>query len=448
MAMRDSPSREELFAMVWERPTIDVAKELGISDVALGKLCKRLQVPKPPRGYWQRVAAGETIALPPLLAYREEVKSNRKKASPFPIKFTELQWSYVKNALELIENHGVDTSSAQTGFLELKSIDSDLTAQLIIFIQNRFHEWMPKDASSRKVQGAHKCVSSIIDKLMPITKKTVVVLPFRNDKYSSDSSKSFLLLHTTPAFVHSLSELHKFLISNKLTRVGRDLDQISHAWHQQYMWSSQMYGPIKSELILTPNDLWIQCEIDTYGERETVETERVELTKLFPIDLLEFEFTNWSDNAPLQVRDDLRELARDLVSAETLHTSISEALYEFEGNIPTEKLCLIERLFVARPGDRHMAGALNEWRSIQDIMETWELELDHEKDRLCKEILGVTEGDNVIVSRNGEAFRMRLDRCWMSADDSSLSFSLRGRKYRKDGLLGKREEYAYLKKHI
>ena len=32
----------------------EVAKELGISDVAVGKLCARLQVPKPPRGYWKR----------------------------------------------------------------------------------------------------------------------------------------------------------------------------------------------------------------------------------------------------------------------------------------------------------------------------------------------------------------------------------------------------------
>jgi len=48
-------SREELFALVWEKPTSEIAKELGISDVALSKLCRRLQVPKPPRGYWAKV---------------------------------------------------------------------------------------------------------------------------------------------------------------------------------------------------------------------------------------------------------------------------------------------------------------------------------------------------------------------------------------------------------
>jgi len=53
-------SREELFAMVWERSTQEVARELGVSDVAVGKLCARLQVPKPPRGYWARVQSGQT----------------------------------------------------------------------------------------------------------------------------------------------------------------------------------------------------------------------------------------------------------------------------------------------------------------------------------------------------------------------------------------------------
>lgn len=38
MAKREL-SREELFGLVWERPTSEIAKDLGISDVAVGKLC-------------------------------------------------------------------------------------------------------------------------------------------------------------------------------------------------------------------------------------------------------------------------------------------------------------------------------------------------------------------------------------------------------------------------
>ena len=45
---KEELSREELFALVWEKPTVEVAKELGVSDVAVAKLCARLQVPKLP----------------------------------------------------------------------------------------------------------------------------------------------------------------------------------------------------------------------------------------------------------------------------------------------------------------------------------------------------------------------------------------------------------------
>ncbi len=41
---KEELSREELFALVWKKSTVEVAKELGVSDVAVAKLCARLQV--------------------------------------------------------------------------------------------------------------------------------------------------------------------------------------------------------------------------------------------------------------------------------------------------------------------------------------------------------------------------------------------------------------------
>ena len=67
-----SITRETLFALVWECPATEVTHDLGISDVALGKLCRRLQVPKPYRGYWQRVKVWQILRQPPLAAYRAE----------------------------------------------------------------------------------------------------------------------------------------------------------------------------------------------------------------------------------------------------------------------------------------------------------------------------------------------------------------------------------------
>jgi hypothetical protein len=45
--------------LVWSRPMTKVAEDLGISDVALKKICDKHRVPTPPRGYWAKKDAGK-----------------------------------------------------------------------------------------------------------------------------------------------------------------------------------------------------------------------------------------------------------------------------------------------------------------------------------------------------------------------------------------------------
>ncbi len=59
-------TREELYMALWSKPCVKLAAELGISDVGLAKACRRLNVPRPPRGYWARVEAGEKPKREPL----------------------------------------------------------------------------------------------------------------------------------------------------------------------------------------------------------------------------------------------------------------------------------------------------------------------------------------------------------------------------------------------
>ena len=51
---------------MWSAPVVRVAREFGLSDVALAKACRRRNVPLPPRGYWARRAAGQTVSRTPL----------------------------------------------------------------------------------------------------------------------------------------------------------------------------------------------------------------------------------------------------------------------------------------------------------------------------------------------------------------------------------------------
>lgn len=73
-------TRAELHAMVWTEPRSRLAGKWGISDVAIGKLCVRENIPAPPPGYWARKAAGRKVSsttLPTRLPGQREVMQLR-----------------------------------------------------------------------------------------------------------------------------------------------------------------------------------------------------------------------------------------------------------------------------------------------------------------------------------------------------------------------------------
>lgn len=49
------PSKEELSKLLWEKPTSLLAKDFGVSDVAITKWAKSYGIEKPPRGYWAKL---------------------------------------------------------------------------------------------------------------------------------------------------------------------------------------------------------------------------------------------------------------------------------------------------------------------------------------------------------------------------------------------------------
>lgn len=75
------PSPDLLKILVWKKPVLQVAKDLGVSDVAVQKRCKRLGIETPPRGYWaQRESLLEsTSRFPPVSELRVRVANTSYK---------------------------------------------------------------------------------------------------------------------------------------------------------------------------------------------------------------------------------------------------------------------------------------------------------------------------------------------------------------------------------
>jgi hypothetical protein len=85
--------RQELYEAVWQKPTVQLAKEYGISDVALSKICRKLDIPKPGLGYWRRKQLGFNVKRTPLpvakknLVAISRIPVNRPEKQPMPEQF-------------------------------------------------------------------------------------------------------------------------------------------------------------------------------------------------------------------------------------------------------------------------------------------------------------------------------------------------------------------------
>lgn len=47
---------QELFEKVWSTPVLNLAREIGVSDVAVGKACRKAGIAVPRRGHWAKPA--------------------------------------------------------------------------------------------------------------------------------------------------------------------------------------------------------------------------------------------------------------------------------------------------------------------------------------------------------------------------------------------------------
>ena len=98
-------NREELYAEAWNQPLTKLASKYGISAVALGKVCRKLQIPLPGRGHWAKKEFGKAIERAPLplakdlpVVWRTEVprvdESPRPAPPPEP---TDSEWLRIKD---------------------------------------------------------------------------------------------------------------------------------------------------------------------------------------------------------------------------------------------------------------------------------------------------------------------------------------------------------------
>jgi hypothetical protein len=75
-------TREELYSLVWTTPVSLSAQQFSVSGSYMARVCTALDVPRPPRGYWARRAAGRASPRPSLPRLRPGIPKTWIKGQP------------------------------------------------------------------------------------------------------------------------------------------------------------------------------------------------------------------------------------------------------------------------------------------------------------------------------------------------------------------------------
>ena len=61
-----SLTRQQLYELVWSEPMLKVAARYDVSSSYMARVCTLLNVPRPERGYWAKLAVRKAPPKPPL----------------------------------------------------------------------------------------------------------------------------------------------------------------------------------------------------------------------------------------------------------------------------------------------------------------------------------------------------------------------------------------------
>ncbi|MET0064833.1 MAG: hypothetical protein ABW076_00660 [Candidatus Thiodiazotropha sp.] len=435
-------SREELFILIWERPATEVARELGISDVALGEHCRRLQVPKPPRGYWARVASGSKPKQPALPAYREELARKLRQTikSSSQVRLTKLQLEFLDRALQDLQRAGVDITACKVLGDGIKSAPAEVLSQVLILVQNRYEGWIGDRTSAGSRNAAHKSLSNLVDKILPHAKEHVVVFRPKRDRHQKETYGPTLTIKSTNDFLRRISQLSRIAKDQRLAYLVADMSGLDHAWSVSYIYSPNNYHKCDSYLCVSSKEVWVKIDMENDWSRNQYETEHISLADLGPIELIPQEDRRLPGSIKRSWIKPYATRLNALRQAKAIYDSLVDATFDMEKDIPSEQLALFDRLIFSENGQGPFVKARQAWRGLERDLERWEKELDAESLSLCQDVLGIDIGDIVVVDSSKSTVRMTIDGMNLYPSDERILFSIWGKRFRKDGLPGKRDE--------
>ena len=128
-------SREDLYSAVWSKPMMNLAEEFGISGRGLAKLCEKLRVPVPPRGYWRKFSLGQSIkktSLPTVEFTRYEKWKNQTSLDDL-----ERRRKAVKKHSEIFNNPDIEIKDKEIQEIVSKTLQAEQTRKTMMIVSEQ-----------------------------------------------------------------------------------------------------------------------------------------------------------------------------------------------------------------------------------------------------------------------------------------------------------------------
>lgn len=450
-------TREELFLLVWERPSQEIARELGISDVALAKRCRKLQVPKPTPGYWAKIKAGKRPQKPLLeefserLALRQKAEARKNKSGRGWIGLSSLQIEIFRRAIAALSAEGINLGELEITRTGARGIRDELAAQILLVIQHHHAKWLEERPNHPRVaQGAMSSLRALVGKLLPLAQTHTLILSQPREKHDTRDRGPKIVIRLTPEFNQQVANLRRLVIENNLSFVVWDLQPFEHTWIVQYHLHYDDYARARSQLCISREFLWVDCHVIRSNWREEheekLQTSKITIDSIAPVELIpskDIIVPPVVDPKKLSIS---KKRIKAFVEVDQAYDILSSAVYRHDfPPAPDDHLVLLEKLGLGSDARGPLTMARAVCRKLEDDLERWELAMESEREAICAEALGLAIGDTILTECRGKSIRLKIKRMSMHlSDKNTLYFHIGGLRYRKDGLLGKRDEYIYI----
>ena len=100
-------TREQLYDLVWTTPLSTLSRKYAFSDNGIRKICKKMDIPLPPVGYWQKLQYGKKVNKPKLKVNTEvdqEVSLPIRSKDSESVNYDQTPLAILKN--EIAEKYG------------------------------------------------------------------------------------------------------------------------------------------------------------------------------------------------------------------------------------------------------------------------------------------------------------------------------------------------------